>query len=134
LVVLSLLCAGCDGDDLDKIVEDIDNSQFAEDVNESYDNAVERVEDYVDEAVNDAVDMTTGLAEENLPTVSPETSKDLGNAVIENLDAVGQIVLDADTAAKELQACFETCDSLFPDEGTNKTAYNITCVAECKGQ
>ena len=83
---------------------------------------------------DDAVDMTTKLTEGKLPEVSPETSESLGEAVIENLDNVGQAVLNVDTAAKELQQCFEQCDGNYPDIAGSKVLANIDCVAECKAK
>lgn len=130
LVVVSLLCAGCDDSDLDKVGDFLDNSEASKAVTEAVDGIVEEAEDYIEEMATDAVEMT----EKFVPEVSPEASQESREGVIDALDAVGQVVLDADAAADELQACFEQCDGDYPDIAGSKVLANLNCVAECKGQ
>jgi len=134
-LVLSLLCAGCDGDKIEDDVETfLNDSAASKAVNDAVDNASDAVEDYAVEMFDDAIDMTQKLTEDNIPVVQPETSQDIREQVIKGLDSVGQVVLDADTVAKELQECFAMCDFAFKDDSGHKTENNLLCVAQCKGK
>lgn len=133
LAVLAMLLVGCD-EDLNDVEDFLNESDVSKAVNDTVDNITDSVEDYAVEMFDDAADMTSKLTEGNIPDVSPETSQNMRELVIENLDTVGQAVLDVDTAANELQACFAQCDGDYPDIAGSKVIANVNCVADCKGK